>query len=389
VRETIGIIAGECEYEMGTLMTVALASILRERGYATRYLDGVQSSHELKALRTDNVVAIISFNGVLANLGRTSEAPSIWDEARMPFIAWLVDHPIYHLWRLDWASDLLIPTCIDETHARFLREWGLNTRSRELHHFALGNPEQERRGDRDIDVLFPASVHDPDELRVEWGRLAQPLRRLLEESTAECLAHPEQELVQIIARLCPEVGIFDPGSIGAAVGYAFVRADQYVRARQRTVLLDALADVGIVVDHVGSGDGARGALRRHRTHGSVSATTLLTWLGRARVVVHGGTNFAAGSHERVFTSQAQGAAVVTEANVYWRDLLSDGHNALLFEWDELEAMPERLKKIISRPEETARIAEAGRTVARTSIVRAGDEAVTAVEASQRLLAVAG
>jgi hypothetical protein len=388
VREAIGIIGGETQYGMGTLMTVSLAAMMRDRGYATQYLDGRQTKPELTMLREANIVAILAFNGVHTHL-RGARGDVIWDEAGIPCIAWLVDHPIYHLWRLSRATRLLVPACIDESHARFLGEWGLSSWSRELHHFALGDPERERPVDRDIDVLFPASVLDPEALRSEWSTLAEPLRRLIEESTAECLVQADADLVQIIARLCPEVGISDPASIGAAVGYVFVRADQYVRAQRRAEMLDALADAGIVVDQIGHGGLAQpAALRRHRVHGVVPASSLPAWFRRARTIVHAGLNFPAGSHERVFTAQRQGAVVMTEANRYWRGLLNDGVDGLLFEWDDLEAAPARLKDLLRNPDELERIACGGRQIAEDSIVRAGDEVVAAITASQQLRSLA-
>jgi len=388
VREAIGIIGGETQYGMGTLMTVSLAAMLRDRGYATQFLDGRQTEPDLAMLREANVVAILAYNGVLADL-RGARDEVIWDEAGIPCIAWFVDHPMYHLWRLSRATRLLVPACIDESHARFLGEWGLSSWSRELHHFALGSPLRERPIDRDIDVLFPASVKDPDLLRSEWASLLKPLRTLLEDSTAECLAHADSDLVQIITRLCPDVGISDPASVGAAVGYVFVRADQFVRARRRAEMLDALADAGIVVDQIGHGGLAQpAALRRHRVHGVVPAGSLQAWFRRARTIVHAGLNFPAGSHERVFTAQRQGAVVVTEANRYWRGLLNDGVDGVLFEWDDLDAAPVRLKDLLRNPDELERIACGGRQIAEDSIVRAGDEVVAAIAASQQLRSLA-
>ena len=172
--------------------------------------------------------------------------------------------------------------------------------------------------------------------------------------------------------------------VGTAVGYAFVHADKYVRAQRRVDILDVLADAGIVVDQVGVGDGANPALRRHREHGPVPLSRLPRWLRGARLVVHAGLNRPTGSHERVFTAQHQGAVVIAEATPYWRDVLSDGSDAVLFDWTDLEALPARVKALLDEPDELQRIGEAGRRIAEDSIARAGDQVVAAVQAALRL-----
>ena len=333
MSETIGIVRGETQYGTGDLMTTTLAALLRDRGYATVNLDSVPLERPLAMLEKTGVGAVLAYNAIFVNASAIS-GTSVWDEAGIPYIAWLVDHPIYHLWRLARGPRLLVAACIDESHSRFLREWDLVDHTRELHHFAVGDP-----GDgiveRDIDVLFPASVADPARLRSQWETFPTPLGSLVEQSAAACLAQADGDLVEIIYGLCPDFGISDPELVGTAVGYAFIHADKYVRAQRRVDILDVLADAGIVVDQVGVGDGANPALRRHREHGPVPLSRLPRWLRGARLVVHAGLNRPTGSHERVFTAQHQGAVVIAEATPYWRDVLSDGSDAVLFDWTDL------------------------------------------------------
>jgi hypothetical protein len=384
MTETIGIVRGQTRYGMGDLMTVSLASILRERGYATVYFDGVRLERDLAMLERANTSAILAYNGILTD-ARTLDGASVWDEARIPCVAWFVDHPIYHLARLKGRPRLLVPACVDQSHVRFLRDWGLSRHTRELHHFAVGDVDHHVPVDRDIDVLFPGSLVDPTALRSEWPTFPKLVCSLIEQSTAECLSRSSGDLVQIIVALCEEMGVVPPQELGAAVGVTFVHADRYVRAQRRVDILDALADAGIVVDHVGHGDSAHPALARHRAHGALPASSLPGWLRRARTVVNAGVNFPAGSHERVFTAQRQGAVAITEANGYWCGLLTEGIDGLLYGWDQLEAVPDRLRDLLRDSDRLKDIGKRGPLVAEDSITRAGDEIVAAVQASFRLL----
>jgi hypothetical protein len=383
MTETIGIVRGQTLYGMGDFMTASLAAILRARGYRTLDLDGFPLERDVAMLERANVAAILAYNAMIAAPG-DDRGISHLDDARIPVIAWLVDHPIYHLSRLRSRSRLLVVASIDESHSRFLADWGVNGCNVELHHFAVGDLQPDRDVERDIDVLFPASLVDPDTLRNEWSKYPKALGSLIEQSTSEWLSSTDADLVGIIGALCERSGISDPEQIGRAVGSTFRHADQYVRARRRVDILNTLAEAGIVVDHVGNGDRAHPALQRHRAHGALRARDLPKWFRRARVVLNAGLNFPAGSHERVFSAQRQGAAVATEANAYWRRVLTDEADALIFSWSELDRLAARFKDVLQSPDRLLSIGCRGRHVAEDSIVRAGDEAVAAVQASGRL-----
>src|SRR5262252_6533391 len=205
---------------MGDLMVASLAAMLRDRGYATLDFDGVDLARDLARLRQADAAAILAYNGMLLEAS-VGHGGSVWDDAGIPCVAWLVDHPIYHLPRLTGRSRLVLPACVDASHTRFLRDWGLSGHSRELYHFAIGDPEDAPAGGRDIDVLFPANVADPEALRSEWVALPGPLLSVLEQSTAECLFRGDGDLVDIIGATCEELGIADPEAVGVAVGYLF------------------------------------------------------------------------------------------------------------------------------------------------------------------------
>lgn len=85
--------------------------------------------------------------------------------------------------------------------------------------------------------------------------------------------------------------------------------DRHHRYSHRKAILHALADAGLIVDIFGNGWEALSA--PHRFHGPIPFKEALSLYRRAKIVLHIDPGFPGGSHERIYSAQMAGTAVIT------------------------------------------------------------------------------
>lgn len=76
--------------------------------------------------------------------------------------------------------------------------------------------------------------------------------------------------------------------------------------------------------------------------------------------------FKDGAHDRVFNTLLNGALLLSDDSIYLREILKDGGNCILYNLENIEQMPERIKALLADEEKMQRMIDKGYEMARSA-----------------------
>ena len=136
---------------------------------------------------------------------------------------------------------------------------------------------------------------------------------------------------------------------------------EQVRAHRRLRLLETAARMGIPLWAVGKGyEAVLGQFLNLTYGGEAQLPEIIGLMGHSRVVLNVNANIGAGSHERVFTAMAAGAAAASDHSRFYAERFEAGSQILLYRWTALEQGLEQVARLAADPEAAWALAEAGR-----------------------------
>ena len=219
----------------------------------------------------------------------------------------LVDHPLNR-----HISPGALVGCVDGSHLPIVTRYFNATPFLFPHAGCCLEGPGDPRGPRDIDILFTGTFEDPRRYR--------------------------------------PVACAEPSDLVHARSL-FRLKDRYERYSRREAILTALGRAGLAVDVFGTGWEALPDPGPHRFHGPVPFSEALALYRGAKIVLHIDPGFPDGSHERIYSAQMAGAAVVTDPDQIALLLKEDERRVALAAANQAEAFRshtwiERIKKSI-------------------------------------------
>ena len=98
-------------------------------------------------------------------------------------------------------------------------------------------------------------------------------------------------------------------------------------------------------------------------HREIPFNLTFTVFAKSKISVNIQPNFKAGSHDRVFSAQLNGAASLTDPTTLLRQEYSDMNNILFYNLDDIEAVSEKVNSALLNPSELKKIAQEGYEIA--------------------------
>ena len=329
---------GTFQYDAVTAFGKALAPALAEHGVETAFVDREE------ALPGD---ARLAFNAIGAPVGQGPHGAARLPGA-LPFVAWLVDHPVFHISRiLPLRSDLILT--VDAGHARLLKSWGFR-RAGYLPHGGqvpdtdplIVNPWAERTGR----ILLPGSIADPEPVEAEarediLRNLGADVAELFEELCERTNLRTDEAVIEAI-RAHPAGRAHADRATG---GFCLLLRHALIalRHRRRLGLVRALDEAGVGIDLCGNGWEAF-SFRNHRVLPALPFPELLSRMGDYRFVLHVNPLFGHAMHERAIAAGLAGAIPVTDGNVALKQELG-GRRGIVFDLADPHAMATRLEAV--------------------------------------------
>lgn len=372
LRKTIIYFVGV--YDTLDLFTERLRLAFEEMGYASFVYDA-RIPHSKEALLellessagTDAAggFACVTFNNLGYNLA-FSDGINIWERYEIPYINILMDHPFHYEKPLGAAASTSIVLCTDRNHVKYIRRYFKNIRQTDFLPHAgveLGS-RHKQLAERGIDVLYAGALPIYTVARMIPDLSSIPEvdgEEMAQEVLAELVHHPKRTTEEVIEEYlkAKRNDISEERIREIIVQMRFI--DSYATSFFREQAVRILVENGIRVTAYGTGwdqcDWSGNSYLDYR--GKVLAPEILPLMNDSKIVLNTMTWFKAGAHDRIFNGMLAGAAVVTDASTYLRREFTDGRELVMFELEELHALPERVFDLFGHMDEMQQMADCG------------------------------
>lgn len=279
---------------------------------------------------------------------------SLYDVMNVPFIASLVDDPVYHLSRLEQPVENMLITCVDRAHMNFINSYYGGQRTCVfLPHGGCKPIKSLKKAHeyetREIDVLFAGSYHDPDHFRNQWKNQSRPLAKLLDDIVEHILNKDYINLAVAADEVLTFKSIYLSHELSNQLIKLLPFVDKYVRAYRRKIGLQILAKAGIKIEIYGSNweNFNLETSNNIRIHPPINFLELLHLMQKSKIVLNIEPSFSMGGHERVFSAMLNAAVAVTNMNGFYSKEFIDGKEIVLYSWSKLDELPEKIMQVLS------------------------------------------
>jgi len=333
-------------------------------------LQNILSNHKIDAAIAVN--AIGQQNWKVANSNK-----SVWDLLHIPFVNWIVDHPLEHV------SDLISTTanynviCVDQNHELFIKKHFPSIRK--SYFLPLGGLMDDNSKDidfssfkkREYDIVLAAGLMEPDEIKKQLLSLPDDIK---------CIALKWTDYMEKNISLPPELslrktlfdmysGLEPPEELFISLAKICSPAVFYIRTWIRKEIVQRLMDSGIEFHLFGTGWEHLNSLcpnSKAILHGDIPITETIPLMQNTKLAINILPMFKAGSHDRIATAQLNGAAVFTDSNLYIDQIYSE-NEIFKFDIENITNIPIMIESLLSDENQLYTIAKNGQRKAKISL----------------------
>ncbi|MGN0412840.1 MAG: glycosyltransferase [Lachnospiraceae bacterium] len=214
---------------------------------------------------------------------------------------------------------------------------------------------------RPIDVVFTGNYTPPWKFDKYINRLGDEYEQFYRGILKDLLEDSSQTLEEVAERhLRREIPEIAEEELKETMGN-LIFLDLYARSYVRGKAVQVLVDGGIKVAVFGGGwEDLECAHPENLILGKgVNSITCLKMISLAKMSLNVMPWFKNGAHDRIFNTLLNGALLITDSSIYLDELLRDGENCLLYDLENIETLPDRVKKLLDDPEKMKQIIHAG------------------------------
>lgn len=332
----IGIVCAGSGYNATRYFAFDLAKSFKRMGHSVEEFDLLQPA---SLQRLNRILAVRGIDFVLGMNGHSIEhlRERIYSNRMpFPFVAFLVDHPMYHLHRFDFnrSSKQLIVTCFDQTHIAYLNTYfnGVFSKFFIPHGAAVSyqaSGKLKKIKERTIDILFAGTYFDPAKYRLQW--LAdRAYGKLIDDVVEAAIYRYDESITDIAERVFLSRNRPFDYARNPVLKRLLIQADFYIRGRRRREVLEKLATRPIrIYNNDWRYLSARGG--NVQVYPAIDYVEFQKRMADAKVVLNILPNIVYGGHDRIFTAMMQGAVSMTDKSVFLEKHFSNGENILMFD----------------------------------------------------------
>lgn len=306
---------------------------------------------------------VFSFNGMVINDFDFEQSRAI-SRSKVTCWTFLVDHPYYHHYRLLNKTDRQIVSVIDRKHLEYLKKYYPEITDAVFlpHGGAMADCATIPFCDKQYDITFFGSYRQPEECLEKLKKYNEPMRKLLLQIVEEVLNGREKTLEDSVRKYFKAYNLLDHEEDLCEMMSELATLDEYVRYKRRDMMIRVALESGYKVHVFGKGweNFSNEEAENLILHESVDYTKSLNIMADSKIVLNNMPLFSDGSHERVFSILASGSLCLTDSNSYLEENFCDGQELFYYKWNDIYAMPELIKKIMSGRVEADKIIENGR-----------------------------
>ena len=356
------LLGGNFCYNILNDMAENLAHGLRFCGKKVEICDlAADNKNALAQLIGKHFQAVIGFQSFLSSVYLKDRECYLTDLIYGPKLEFVFDHPFWFYEQLEHhGKDCYILTH-DENYLKFIRE---NEPSVDGSFLVPpgGKIQSDDRRIRDLELVFLGTYNNYRDIVANLYMCDRKIRHM-----AACYLKYLKKRVNASAewafsQMLNEYGVNVSGETFAHMMYQMGNVCQCIMYYYREKMIRVLLDSGLNL-HV-YGESWRNSpffeLRNLICHKEVTAEDSFKVLQRAKISLNILAWHKGGCNERIINSLLAGAVVVTDKSSYIEKHFSDGRELCYYDLQELEKLPERIKKLIVQGDYRQQIADNGR-----------------------------
>ncbi|MGG3563604.1 glycosyltransferase [Neobacillus rhizosphaerae] len=361
-RKTVVFFLGQSQYESMREMTFCFMDAFYRLGYETISIDLCDSSYNERLINTINNFKIDLFFGLNGWGGDfLINGKSLYDTINVPFFAFYVDHPMYHVERLKWNIDNYIVSFIDKGHIKdidnFLDSSKKFTKAFVPHATYLKTPKNDIQN-RKHEIVFAGSIKNPDDIRKNWLELSNPLRNLMETVVEKSIYSDNRDILSLFSDSLAENDIYLSGDNFKKLLAVFQQVDSFTRNYRRDKVIRSLLKTPITIygngwDYISWAGGNKAEF-----FPALKTKELYSILEDTKIFLNVFPNYPNGSHERVFDAMIHHAVCLTDESHYLKDFFKHEENILYYQYDD-QLLGDKLKHYVSNTSFLQQVADQG------------------------------
>lgn len=360
-------------YDTLDIFAYELMKEFRQLGYEVMEFHSSDMQRSLALLSDyikEPVTAVITFNNLGFNM-ELVEGKNIWDELGIWCINILMDHPFCHKAALDHAPAHAIVLCPDKNHMNYVQRFYPQIPiTGFLPHAGKEKAQQLKPiAERCVDVIYAGGLSRKFayEMMPDFSQFSFDAKQIADQALADVIAHPDKTSEQAIeeALLAAQIVLSDDELCDFIEKIHYI--DLLAVSHYREATVRALVEAGIDVTLYGTGWEDCDWLNAPNLHfmGRISADAVIDCMMDAKIVLNTMTWFKDGTHDRVFNGMLSGAVAVSDSSIYMKeefcgDIADDKAELLLFELEEIDQLPLKVKELLADAKRMQQIADLGR-----------------------------
>ncbi len=294
---------------------------------------------------------------------------NIYDVIDTPFIAALGDHPVNHYARIVKSPKKTLFTCIDCENIKFFKKYFPNKNiiaNCEVA-YKCKNYREKSFKDRKIDIIFAGTIMEIDEVKQSWEGYHPIVKTLIESIGNKIIS--SKEILYIDKELEQFVKEYELNELNAALLYSNI--ELYIRTYKRYHLVKKLGESGLNVLCIGNVE----SFSKLNVSGnlivqeSIEFQDLLNLYNDCKILINMTGHLCNGVTERIVSAMINGAAVITEKDLFTSAHFIEDENIIFYDFHSLDKLITTVCTYLNDVNKLEKIALNGQKIAQTYDIR--------------------
>lgn len=356
------LLRGESQYDVLGIFIDQLAAafnLCNIEAHVLNILD-TNANVQLLQLLDKKVDFFISFN--LMGLFTVNKSQWLFDALDIPLISILVDHPIYHLSRLQAGLQHLLVGVVDQSMLPFLQRFLPKIHSPFfLPHGAIACSHSSGifpdRQQKKHQILLSGTYSSLQGITNEIQSMPTMIKNLLWDIIDYGICHEGQSLIEITEYVLSEKNILDETVLvdlstyledvhSTYLGYV----DRYIRSYWREKDINMLLSNQWNVAVCGNGWEELSEYSGLSIYSARSGLAVTELMHQAEICLDVGANFIYGAHERTLTAMLNYIPVVVHRNKFYQENFEDQKQLMLYSHNNKDELAEKISTLLDHPE---------------------------------------
>lgn len=355
---------GESQYNAMINYIDEIESGFRLAGFDTYMVDAVGTAFvfQIQELaKKVNIDLIFTCNAVITG------SLFLFQDAH--YITYLCDHPSSHRERLKKLNEKAIVFTCDRRHEKYIRKYCPNIKY--VKYIPLSGSYIRKTipyAARSREIVFTGTYSTPESKYKDTQRFQGVLQRFADHMIEDIIEKPYQDLEMCLENSLAYFQVEVSNEEFHELLETFQDIDAYARCYYRDKMIRALVENGLKVHVFGNGwENFEGAGRENLIIEKGNFYVAQKAVADAKISINIMPWFKEGFQERIATAMLSGAVAVTDTSGYIEENFEDGEDLVLYDLENLEELPMKVRELLEHPEYAENITVRARNRAKASM----------------------